>query len=114
MDGVVANFVRAQSSFARRCSIDYSRQVCILYSKEFLSLNPAEIPIRQTPSGKIPAFEQAVVCHPHQRDSLERLCRYIARPALSNERLSVNERGQVVYRLKLVFDSRKIKPVGSQ
>ena len=43
------------------------------------------------------------VCHPHQRDSLERLCRYIARPAVSNERLSVNDRGQVVYRLKHPF-----------
>ena len=32
-----------------------------------------------------------------------RLCRYIARPALSNERLSVNDRGQVVYRLKHPF-----------
>ena len=29
-------------------------------------------------------------CRAHERDSLERLCRYIARPALSNERLSVN------------------------
>ena len=37
------------------------------------------------------------------RDSLERLCRYIARPAVSNERLSVNDRGQVVYRLKPPF-----------
>ena len=39
-------------------------------------------------------------CRAHERDSLERLCRYIARPALSNERLSVNDRRQVVYRLK--------------
>ena len=42
-------------------------------------------------------------CRAHERDSLERLCRYIARPAVSNERLSVNERGQVVYRLKHPF-----------
>ena len=42
-------------------------------------------------------------CQAHERDSLERLCRYIARPAVSNERLSVNDRGQVVYRLKRVF-----------
>ena len=34
-------------------------------------------------------------CRAHERDSLERLCRYIARPALSNERLSVNDRGQI-------------------
>ena len=32
-------------------------------------------------------------CQAHERDSLERLCRYIARPAVSNERLSVNDRG---------------------
>ena len=37
------------------------------------------------------------------RDALERLCRYIARPAVSNERLSVNDRGQIVYRLKHPF-----------
>ena len=43
------------------------------------------------------------VCEAHERDALERLCRYIARPALSNERLSVNDRRQVVYRLKHSF-----------
>ena len=42
-------------------------------------------------------------CQAHERASLERLCRYIARPALSNERLSVNDRRQVVYRLKHPF-----------
>ena len=42
-------------------------------------------------------------CRPRDRDSLERLCRYIARPAVSNERLSVNDRAQVVYRLKHPF-----------
>ena len=33
-------------------------------------------------------------CQPHARGSPQRLCRYIVRPALSNERLSVNESGQ--------------------
>ena len=42
-------------------------------------------------------------CRAHERDSLERLGRYIARPALSNERLSVNDRAQVVDRLKHPF-----------
>ena len=42
-------------------------------------------------------------CEAHDRDALERLCRYIARPAVSNERLSVNDRGQVVVRLKHAF-----------
>ena len=35
----------------------------------------------------------AVSCQPHQRDRLERLCRYIARPALSLDHLSVNAPG---------------------
>ena len=42
-------------------------------------------------------------CRPRDRDSFERLCRHIARPAVSNERLSVNDRAQVVYRLKHPF-----------
>ncbi len=36
----------------------------------------------------------------HQRGRLERLCRYITRPALANERLSRNGTGQVVLELK--------------
>jgi len=35
-----------------------------------------------------------------QRKQLERLCRYITRPALANERLSRNAKGQVVLKLK--------------
>ena len=37
----------------------------------------------------------AVACQAHQRDRLERLCRYITRPALCLERLSTNTAGQV-------------------
>ena len=37
----------------------------------------------------------------HERDRLERLCRYVSRPPDANERLSVSEfDGQVCYRLK--------------
>lgn len=39
-----------------------------------------------------------------ERDKLERICRYIARPAVSEERLSLNVRGEVVYRLKKPWD----------
>ncbi len=40
-------------------------------------------------------------CRARERESLERLCRYIARPALSNERLSVNDRGCATAPLRL-------------
>ncbi|MHC4514632.1 MAG: transposase, partial [Planctomycetota bacterium] len=40
----------------------------------------------------------------HRRDRLERLCRYVARPPLAEERLSVNERtGKVVYGFRRPF-----------
>jgi ribosomal protein S27E len=45
----------------------------------------------------------AVACQAHQRDRLERLCRYITRPALCLDRLSTNPAGQVVYQLKNPF-----------
>ena len=37
------------------------------------------------------------------RRGLEQLCRYIIRPAISNERLSVSRSGQVVLKLKTVW-----------
>jgi hypothetical protein len=36
----------------------------------------------------------------HQRDKRERLCRYIARPAVAVPRLSLSSTGKVVYSLK--------------
>jgi Putative transposase len=40
----------------------------------------------------------------HRRDRLERLCRYVARPPLAEERLSVNERtGKVIYGFRRPF-----------
>lgn len=35
-----------------------------------------------------------------EKDKIEKLCRYIARPAVAIERLKLNQRGQVVYTLK--------------
>ena len=36
----------------------------------------------------------------NQRKELERLCRYITRPAIANERLILNNAGQVVLNVK--------------
>lgn len=46
------------------------------------------------------SLHAAVRCGADQRKQLERLCRYITRPALANERLSRNGKGQVVLKLK--------------
>ncbi|MGH8584923.1 MAG: transposase [Gammaproteobacteria bacterium] len=39
----------------------------------------------------------------HQRKKLEHLCRYITRPAIANERLTLNRAGQVVLTLKTPY-----------
>ena len=44
-----------------------------------------------------------ISCKPHDRKKLEHICRYISRPSLSEERLSVNFQGQVVYKLKTAY-----------
>jgi len=49
------------------------------------------------------SLNAAVACAAHQRERVERLCRYITRPALALERLSTNGAGQVVYQLKTPY-----------
>jgi hypothetical protein len=49
------------------------------------------------------SLNAAVSCQPHQRDRLERLCRYVTRPAICLERLMVRTDGQIQYELKHPF-----------
>ena len=49
------------------------------------------------------SLHAGVCCAAEQRSDLEHLCRYIMRPAIANERLSVNRAGQVVLKLKTAY-----------
>lgn len=62
-------------------------------------------PFASTLLAKQPGFSlhAATCCEASQRDKLEKLCRYITRPAIASERLSTNERGQIVYKFKQPF-----------
>ncbi|MEA2078746.1 MAG: IS91 family transposase [Pseudomonadota bacterium] len=55
-----------------------------------------------TRAGNVAGFSlhAGVAAKAHERDKLERLCRYITRPAISEKRLSLTEHGQVRYTLK--------------
>jgi len=46
------------------------------------------------------SLNAAVSCQPHQRKRLERLCRYVTRPAVCLDRLSTSIDGKVSYELK--------------
>ncbi len=67
--------------------------------------------------GKVAGFSlhAGVAAQTRQREKLERLCRYISRPAISEARLSLTSNGQVRYQLKtpyrdgtthVIFDGR--------
>ena len=49
------------------------------------------------------SLHAATVCEAYQRSRLERLCRYITRPPIATQRLSVDGQGRVVYRYKQPF-----------
>ncbi len=49
------------------------------------------------------SLHAGVASEAHERDKLERLCRYITRPAVSTERLSLTAQGNVRYRLKTPY-----------
>ncbi len=50
------------------------------------------------------SLHAGVAMHGGERDKIEKLCRYIARPPVAIERLSINSRGEVVYKLKRPYD----------
>jgi hypothetical protein len=55
--------------------------------------------------GKVADFSlhAGVASKAHERKTLERLCRYISRPAVSEKRLSLTPNGNVRYRLKTPY-----------
>lgn len=50
------------------------------------------------------SLHAGVACKSHQRKKLERLCRYITRPAIAERRLSLASNGNVVIALKTPYD----------
>ena len=49
------------------------------------------------------SLHAGVATKAHERDKLERLCRYIARPAVATKRLSMTRNGAVRYELKTPY-----------
>ena len=49
------------------------------------------------------SLHAGVRCEADDRKGIEQLCRYITRPAIANERLSVNREGSVVLKLKTAY-----------
>ena len=50
------------------------------------------------------SLHAGVSCKAGQRKKLERLCRYVARPPISEQRLSIADNANVIYALKTPYD----------
>ena len=76
------------------------RQALTLYSVP-PELESPDIPLL----ARLPGFSlhAATMCEAHQRRKLEKLCRYITRPTIVTDRLSLDGQGRVVYRYKRPF-----------
>ena len=68
---------------------------------------PRDVAARQPLCADIDGFSlhAAVRIEAHERKRLERLCRYVTRPALSEERIQVNAAGQAQLELKTPWRS---------
>ena len=66
---------------------------------------PANEDLIHNEAGKVAGFSlhAGVFARADQRDKLERLCRYICRPAVSERRLSLTPNGNVRYELKTPY-----------
>jgi len=66
---------------------------------------PANDDLTYNEAGKVAGFSlhAGVAARADQRDKLERLCRYICRPAVSERRLSLTSNGNVRYELKTPY-----------
>ena len=69
------------------------------------TLPPRDVNESSASVGTVSGFSRhaGVAAKAHQRDKLERLCRYIARPALSEKRLSLTSQGNIRYTLKTPY-----------
>ena len=66
---------------------------------------PSNEDLAYNEAGKVGGFSlhAGVAARADQRDKLERLCRYICRPAVSERRLSLTSNGNVRYELKTPY-----------
>lgn len=90
-------------------SITYRIAIGPQTGKKVMTLQtlPAQVPIEEGQSkvAKVSGFSlhAGVASKAHQRKKLERLCRYISRPAVSTQRLKVTPEGKIRYELKTPY-----------
>ncbi len=90
------------ASIAYRIAIgpNAGRKALVLYRLPRLEETPERALLAKVAGFSLHA---ATVCEAWQQSRLERLCRYVTRPPIATKRLSVDDRGRVVYQYKHPF-----------
>ena len=78
-----------------------SKSLLTLHDPSFIRTDKPEKALTADRDGF--SLNAAVSCQSYQQDRLERLCRYITRPAICLERLTVRDDGKIQYELKNPF-----------
>ena len=91
------------SSITYRIALGKNKGQKALTLKILSETNHREKPFLSQHSGF--SLHAGVSTKAHQREKLERICRYISRPSLSEQRLSMNSQGKVIYQLKTPYEN---------
>jgi hypothetical protein len=77
---------------------------------------PGDAGLLEGGAGQVGGFSlhAGVAAEAHEGQKLERLCRYIARPAISEKRLSISPQGRVRYELKTPWKTERAQRVKAQ
>ena len=89
-------------------SITYRIAVGMQQGKKVFTLQtlpPSDNESNDSQIGKLAGFSlhAGIMARPDQRKKLERLCRYICRPAVSEKRLAITSSGNIRYQLKTPY-----------
>ncbi len=87
------------SSITYRIALGKNKGQKALTLKTLSETNHREKPFLSKYSGF--SLHAGVFTKAHQREKPERICRYISRPSLSEQRLSMNSQGKVVYEVSV-------------
>lgn len=102
---------KEQSGFSHIQASSITYRIALGKYKGQKALSLQTLPERERTENKYLAknsgfsLHAGIACGAHERKKLERICRYIARASLSEERLSTNKKGQVIYKLKKAYDN---------
>jgi hypothetical protein len=97
MDSVCAASVRYRIAMGPHSG----SRTLTLHDPSFIKTDKSPKPLTVDRDGF--SLNAAVSCKPYQRERLERLCRYITRPAICLDRVKVRNDGQIQYELKNPF-----------